>query len=76
MADALKDAAVVTQVPDLGASWVRQVQAQAGWQSFEQQDFERLKAQFGVTWVLVESPRQTGLQCVWHNRSLQVCRIP
>ncbi len=76
MADALKDAAVVTQVPDLGASWARQVQAQAGWQSFERQDFERLKSQFGVTWVLVEYPRQTGLQCVWHNRSLQVCRIP
>jgi hypothetical protein len=76
LADALKDAAVVTQVPDLGTLWIRQVQAQAGWRSFGQKDFERLESQFGVTWILVDYPRETGLRCIWHNRSLQVCRIP
>ncbi len=76
LADAVKDAAVVTQVPDLGEAWTKQVQAQAGWKSFQQKDFERLKAQFGVTWVLLDYPRDAGLRCLWHNSSLQVCQIP
>ena len=31
LADAIKDTAVVTQVPELGPTWERQVAAQAGW---------------------------------------------
>ena len=76
LADVVKDAAVVTQVPYLGEAWTKQVQAQAGWKYFQRQDFERLKTEFGVTWVLLDYPRDAGLRCVWHNRSLQVCQIP
>ena len=35
LADAVKDAAVVTQVPELGPVWLRQVQAQEGWQQLQ-----------------------------------------
>ena len=35
LADAIKDAAVVTQVPELGPVWNRQVQAQQGWKHFQ-----------------------------------------
>ena len=76
MADALKDTAVVTQVPDLGPDWDRQVTAQAGWKGFKISDFKRLKADFGVDWVLVSYPQTAGLDCPWHNDTLVVCHIP
>jgi hypothetical protein len=76
MADALKDTAVVTQVPDLGPDWDRQVTAQSGWKDFKIADFERLKTDFGVDWVLVSYPQTAGLDCPWHNDTLVVCRIP
>ena len=76
LADKIKDASVVTQVPDLGTDWDRQVQAQRGWTTFRLEDFERLKSEFGVNWVLVANPPADGLDCRWHNETLAVCRIP
>ena len=76
LADGYKDAAVVTQVPALAPIWQRQQLAQAGWQSFQFADFERLKAEFGVYWALVSYPAPPGLSCRWHNNVLSVCRIP
>jgi hypothetical protein len=76
LADALKDTAVVTQVPELGPEWERQVKAQDGWSSFQLADFERLKAEFGVDWTLVAYPQPAGLRCRWHNELLAVCQIP
>ena len=76
LADAIKDAAVVTQVPDLGPAWDRQVAAQQGWRNFQLADFERLKSTFGVDWALVSYPQPRGLLCRWHNDSLAVCQIP
>ena len=55
LADAVKDAAVVTLVPELGPVWARQVEAEKGWRGFKLADFERLKAEFGVDWVLVHT---------------------
>jgi hypothetical protein len=76
LADAVKDAAVVTQVPELGVAWDRQVSAQQGWQNFTRTDFVRLKALYGVDWVLVAYPQTPGLACPWHNQQLAVCQIP
>jgi hypothetical protein len=76
LADAIKDPAVVTQVPDLGPIWEKQVAAQSGWTYFQLADFERLKNDFGVDWVLVSFPQPAGLDCRWHNDTLSVCRIP
>ncbi len=76
MADNIKDPAVVTQVPALAARWMREVKARQGWKSFQLADFQRLKAQFGVDWVLVSDPAPSGLDCEWHNDSLSACRIP
>lgn len=76
LADGIKDTAMVTQVPDLGPEWQRQVASQAGWPNFQLADFERLKAEFGVTWTLVSFPQPSGLDCKWHNSALAVCRIP
>jgi hypothetical protein len=76
LADAVKDAAVVTQVPELGPVWASQIAAEEGWRNFKFADFERLKAAFGVDWVLVAYPQPDGLACRWHNDALAVCEIP
>ena len=76
LADNIKDGSVVTQLPELGEEWERQVQAQSGWNHFQLRDFERLKTEFGVNWVLVSFPPPSGLGCHWHNDSLSVCQIP
>ncbi len=76
MADAVKDASVVTLVPELGPEWVRQTEAEEGWPSFRLGDFERLRAEFGVDWVVVDDPAPNGLACRWHNSKLAVCQIP
>jgi hypothetical protein len=76
LADAIKDTAVVTQVPELGPTWERQVAAQTGWNRFGPADFARLKRDFGVDWVLVSYPAPGGLACRWHNQKLAVCQIP
>ena len=76
LADGIKDTAVVMQVPSLAPVWHEQQVAQAGWPRFELADFERLKAQFGVDWVLVPYPQPPGLTCRWHNQALTVCQVP
>ena len=76
LADAIKDTAMVTQVPELGPTWEHQVAAQAGWNNFKLADYERLRSEFGVNWVLVNYPQPAGLPCSWHNSTLSVCRVP
>jgi hypothetical protein len=75
LADAIKDTAVVTQVPELGPAWAKQVDAQVGWDGFQFADFARLRAQFGVSWVLVSYPAPPRLTCIWHNDRLSVCQV-
>ena len=76
LADAVKDAAVVTQVPRLAPRWKKEVDAQAGWNRFQISDFERLRERFGVDWVLLSNPPPARLTCIWHHDQLSVCRIP
>jgi hypothetical protein len=76
LADAVKDAAAVTQVPELGPVWYQQVSAEQGWPRFGAADFDRLKQRFGVDWVLVALPQSAGLDCRWRNGTLAVCAIP
>ncbi len=76
LADAIKDAAVVTQVPELAPRWKEEVDAQSGWRRFGIADFELLKDRFGVDWVLVSYPPPARLICEWHNDWLSVCQIP
>ncbi|HTW61937.1 MAG TPA: hypothetical protein VMD55_09015 [Terracidiphilus sp.] len=76
LADEVKDASVAMQVPELAPVWARQVAAEQGWAYFKLADFQRLKAEFGVDWVLVAYRQPAGLACAWHNRALAVCRIP
>jgi hypothetical protein len=76
LADAFKDASVLTKVPGLGPAWESQVTAHLDWEHFKLADFERLKSDFGVNWALVSYPATAGLDCHWHNDLLAVCQIP
>jgi hypothetical protein len=76
LADEIKDAAVATQVPELASRWAQEVDAQAGWDRFRQDDFQALNARFGVDWLLLSEPPPARLTCIWHEKNLSVCRIP
>ena len=75
LADAVKDTAVATQVPDLAPDWLAQTQAATGWDSFQKQDFLRLQQEFGVDWIVVRSPGVAGLACQYHNEAVAVCQL-
>lgn len=76
LSDNIKDTAVATQVPSLAPVWHEQQLAMAGWTRFQLADFERLKSQFGVGWVVVSYPPPAGLGCRWRNGAISVCKIP
>ena len=75
MADATKDAGVVSMFPDLADEWWRQVEAQAEWNRFQIQDLRGLEAEYGVSWVIVEQPGLRGLDCPYQNDMVKVCRL-
>ncbi len=76
LADLAKDSAVATQVPHLSTRWLEEVEAQGGWEHFTPADLERLKARFGINWILIERPARRGMDCPYENDELFVCRMP
>jgi hypothetical protein len=76
LADGVKDNGVVSMFPPLAEEWWSQVQAQTPWKNFQSGDFSRLKSRYGVSWVVVQQPGVAGLDCLYQNSALQVCRIP
>ncbi len=75
LADEVKDAGMVARVPRLAPRWLREVEAQRGWRSFRRPDFLRLKAEFGVDWVILPVPGEEGLPCPYRNWQVVVCRV-
>jgi hypothetical protein len=76
LADGIKDSGVVELFPLIGDSWNRQVQAQTGINQFSRDDFERLKNQFNVSWVVLHASNRTDIPCLYRNSAVMVCRIP
>ena len=75
LADELKDAGMAARVPRLAPRWLREVEAQRGWRDFKRPDFLRLKAEFGVDWVVLQAPGVEGLPCPYRNPQVVVCRV-
>jgi hypothetical protein len=75
LADAVKDAAVATQVPELAPAWLAQTQAVGGWEHFRKADFLRLQREFGVDWIVVRGTGVAGLECPYENQAVAVCRL-
>lgn len=76
LADFIKDSGAVSMFPPLAEEWWSQVEAQTPWKNFRAGDFSRLKEKYGVSWVVVETPPVSGLDCVYRNGSVRVCRLP
>ncbi len=76
LADRIKDGTIVIKMANLEPIWWQQVKAREGWKNFHRADFERLKSEFGVDWLLVDNAQAAGMPCPWHNGMLSVCRIP
>lgn len=75
LADAIKDSGAVSMFPPLAEEWFQQVQAQRGWKTFQLKDFHRLRAEYGVSWVVLQQPGATGLDCPFQNSAVLVCRL-
>jgi len=75
LADAIKDSGAVTMFPPLAEEWWQQMQAQSGWEKFQAQDFRRLRAEYGVSWVVLRQPGISGLDCPYQNPTVMVCRV-
>jgi len=75
LADELKDAGMVARVPRLAPRWLREVEAQRGWRGFKRPDFLRLKAEFGVDWVVLQPPGADGLPCPYRSSQVMVCQV-
>ncbi len=75
LADAVKDPCIVVRVPSLGPRWLHELNAQTGWRNFQKPDFERLKAQMGVDWVVLTNPPVAGMTCAYKNDRVSVCRV-
>jgi hypothetical protein len=75
LADEVKDAGMAARVPSLAPRWLREAEAQRGWRGFQRPDFLRLKAEFGVDWVVLQVPGVDGLSCPYRNSQVMVCRV-
>jgi hypothetical protein len=75
LADQVKDNGVVSMFPPLAEKWWAEVQAQTRWKNFRMEDFSRLKSKYGANWAVVQRPGVAGLDCVYQNGAVQVCRI-
>jgi hypothetical protein len=76
LADGGKDSGVVEMFPQIGDSWMSQVQAQTGIDQFQRRDFDRLERQYGVTWAVLRQPGHADLDCPYQNTAVKVCRLP
>ena len=75
MADRLKDSGVVSMFPKLAETWRDQVRSLDGWQNFKAPEFERLRRDYGVTWVILQNSAPTGLPCPFQHSKVLVCRL-
>ncbi len=75
LADNGKDSGAVSMFPALARQWSEQVDARRDWKHFERTDFLKLKARYGVDWVVLQEPGTRGLECPYQNKRIVVCRV-
>jgi hypothetical protein len=75
LADLVKDKGACSMFPPLSVKWLEQVEDQKDWKQFSKVDFERLRQKYGVSWVVVEQPGPSGIECPYQNSAVRVCRV-
>jgi hypothetical protein len=76
LADGSKDTSVVEVFPELAWQWKLETEPRKNWVHFQLADFQRLKRDLRVSWVIVQQPGVAGLDCPYANGTVLVCRIP
>jgi len=81
LADYEKDGGMAARVPPLAPRWLKEVTALDGWRNFQASDFQRLKQEFGVTWIVLSradaafSATPASMICPYVNEDVKVCRL-
>ena len=76
LADQEKDSGAASVFPELAEPWKEQSGAQSDWAHVSADRLQNLRAQYGVSWVLLENATVSdGLVCPYRNGELRVCRI-
>lgn len=76
LADQEKDSGAASVFPELAELWKAQSSAQADWANVSADRLQNLRRQYGVSWVVLESPAPLGgLVCPYRNGDLRVCQI-
>jgi Domain of unknown function (DUF6798) len=82
LADYEKDGGMACRVPRLAPRWLNEATAQSGWRNFQPADFQRLKKDFGVTWIvlsredaLYSMSDANDMTCAYQNQQIKVCRL-
>lgn len=81
LADYEKDGGMAARVPPLAPRWLKEVTALDGWRKFQMSDFERLRQQFDVTWIVLSradaafSSPPDSIVCPYANEDVKVCRL-
>jgi hypothetical protein len=75
LADLVKDKGACSMFPALSVKWLEQVEDQKNWKQFGKADFERLRQKYGVSWVVVEQPGPSGIECPYQNSAVRACRV-
>jgi len=82
LADYEKDGGMAARVPRLAPRWLKEVNALNGWREFGAGDFQRLKSDFGVTWIVLsradaefQRASSSAMTCPYENQRVKVCRL-
>jgi hypothetical protein len=75
LADLVKDKGAASMFPPLSVQWAEQIEDQQHWKQFTKEDFKRLRRKYRVSWVVVEQPGASGLECPYENSVVKVCRV-
>jgi hypothetical protein len=75
LAENQKDPGAATVFPDLAPEWREQVHAQHGIESFDRDQFHRLKTRYGVSWTVLPAAAKVPLECPYRNEAAQVCKV-
>ena len=76
LADQEKDSGAASVFPELAERWKQESAAQSDWAHVSDDRLQKLRARYGVNWVLLEGFAPVGgLVCPYSNGQLRVCRI-
>jgi len=75
VADIIKDSGAVSMFPQLAGEWFAQTQDLKNWKRFHLQDLQELHRKYGISWVVLQAPGISGLQCSYQNHAVMVCPL-